>query len=159
MNCMTIYTGAISLQQMSTKLTLIPRFVWTLAFFVLILSTGIAGHEQLLPLLENLSATLGYFNTAFFVILFVEHYLFRGGQIANYDLDAWNDPSRLPVGWAGGVAFVVGSLASAAGMDESWFIGPLAKVAGGDVGNIFAGVVAAVLFVPLRIWEKRAVGR
>jgi len=20
----------------------------------------------------------------------------------NYDLDAWNDPSRLPAGWAGG---------------------------------------------------------
>ena len=37
-----------------------------------------------------------------------------------YDLEAWNDPSRLPVGWAGGLAFAAGIAGCVVGMSERW---------------------------------------
>lgn len=158
-NTLTIYTGALSLQQLDPRLMRIPRFIWTIIFFMLILAISIIGQNQLLPLLENLLATLGYYNTSFFVILACEHYIFRGGTVNNYDLDAWDDERQLPVGVAGAVAFVVGTGASLMGMRESWFVGPFARWCGGDVGNFVAVIVTGVVFLVGRRWERRVYGR
>lgn len=58
--------------------------------------------------LENFLSLLGYFTTSFFVIIFVEHYWFRKGSYANYNLEAWNNPKEMPIGFAGGLAFALG---------------------------------------------------
>jgi hypothetical protein len=39
--------------------------------------------------------------------------------MANYNLDAWNDPSQLPVGYAGGLAFAMGIVGCVLGMAET----------------------------------------
>lgn len=73
MNCIAIYSAALSIQQFARPLSIIPRFIWTLIVFVGILLLGLAGRNHLLDVLENFLSLLGYWNTAFFVILFVEH--------------------------------------------------------------------------------------
>jgi purine-cytosine permease-like protein len=164
MNCIAIYSGALSIQQFAQPLSLIPRFIWTLIVFVAILLIGITGRKHLLVVLENFLSLLGYWNTAFFVILFTEHYWFRNGWYGfqNYDLESWNTASKMPIGIAGFLAFAAGISGAVVGMDETWYIGPIARKIGdygGDVGNELALVFTLVVYVPVRYLELKFIGR
>lgn len=82
--------------------------------------------------------------------------------MSNYDLDAWNTPSRLPVGYAGFTAFLCGAAGWIVGMVETYYVGVLARKIGrdgGDVANELALVFTGVAYVPLRMLEMRFVGR
>jgi purine-cytosine permease-like protein len=164
MNCIAIYAGALSIQQFAQPLSLIPRFIWTCLVFVAIIVLGIAGRNHLLTVLQNFLSLLGYWNTSLFVILFVEHYLFRDGLhgFHNYDLEAWNTASMMPIGIAGFFAFAAGIAGAVVGMDETWWIGPLARKIGdygGDIGNELSLVFTLVMFVPVRYLELKYIGR
>lgn len=162
MNCIAIYAGALSAQLFAKPFQAIPRIIWTLLVFACILVIGIAGRDHLLDVLENFLSLLGYWNTSFFVILFLEHYLFRRGNLSNYDLDAWNTPSKLPIGIAGLTAFLCGMAGWVVGMVETYYVGVIAKMIGddgGDVANELALVFTAVSYVPLRKLELKYIGR
>jgi purine-cytosine permease-like protein len=164
MNCIAIYSAALSIQQFARPLSIIPRFMWTLLVFVGILLVGIAGRNHLLDVLENFLALLGYWNTAFFVIVFTEHYLFRGGAkgYQGYNLVAWNTPSLMPIGIAGLLAFLAGIAGCILGMVETWYVGPIAKMigdSGGDIGNELAFIFTLVFYIPIRYLELKYVGR
>ncbi|KAJ6160887.1 hypothetical protein N7470_004283 [Penicillium chermesinum] len=140
----------------------VPRVFWSFLVFAGILAIGIAGRDHLLDVLQNFLSLLGYWNTSFFVILFIEHYYFRKGNLANYDLDAWNTPSRMPVGYAGLMAFLCGAAGWIVGMAETYYVGPLAKMIGadgGDIANELALVFTSISYLPLRTLELRYVGR
>jgi purine-cytosine permease-like protein len=161
-NVISIYSAAISCQQFSRPFARVPRFIWVLACFAAILGLAIGGREQLSVYLQNFLSLLGYWSTQYFVILFSEHVIFRKMSFDNYDLDAWNDPSRLPIGIAAAVAFSIGIIAWIMGMVETWYQGPLGKligVDGGDVANEFTFVVTALIYIPARYLEKRVIGR
>lgn len=161
-NCIAIYSGALSAQLFARPFSKIPRVIWSLLVFGGILLIGIAGRDHLLAVLENFLSLLGYWNTSFFCILFIEHYLFRGGNLANYDLDAWDTPSKMPVGYAGLAAFLCGAAGWIVGMVETWYVGVIARLIGedgGDVANELAFVFTSVSYVPLRMLERRYVGR
>lgn len=88
--------------------------------------------------------------------------MFRGGEVSNYDLDAWNTPSKLPVGYAGLTAFLCGAAGWIVGMVETYYVGVLARLIGkdgGDIANELALVFTGVAYVPLRKLELRFVGR
>lgn len=162
MNILNTYSAAISCQQFARPFAKIPRFLWTVACFGVIVALAMAGRNSLLTYLENFLALLGYWCTSYFVIVFTEHYLFRRGNFANYDLQGWNDPKALPIGFAAGTAFGLGIIAWVMGMNEIWYIGPLsARIGeyGGDVGNELTFIVTAGSFIPLRYLELRCIGR
>lgn len=161
-NIISIYSSAISCQQFARPFSRVPRFIWTLLCFACILALAVGGRAQLNVYLQNFLSLLGYWCTQYFVILFSEHYIFRGGKFENYDLDGWNDPSRLPVGIAAGIAFSVGIVAWVMGMVETWYVGPLGKLIGaygGDVANEFTFVVTTLVYLPARYFEKKMIGR
>lgn len=162
MNCIAIYAGSLSAQLFAPPFQKVPRVIWSLLVFACILLLGIAGRDHLLAVLENFLSLLGYWNTSFFVILFTEHYYFRNGSLANYDLDAWNTPSRMPVGYAGLTAFLCGAAGWILGMVETYYVGVIAKMIGaygGDIANQLALVFTSVSYLPLRKLELRYVGR
>ncbi|KAJ5605188.1 nucleoside transporter [Penicillium lagena] len=161
-NVISIYSSAISFQQLSRPFSRIPRFLWTLFCFVCILALAIGGRQKLNTYLQNFLSLLGYWCTSYAVILFEEHFIFRRGNFDNYDLEGWNDPDRLPLGIGAAVAFALGVIAWCFGMDETWFIGPLAKLIGdygGDVANEFTFVVTALSYLPARYLELKYFGR
>jgi len=161
-NVIGIYSAALAIQQFARPLQVVPRFIWTFLVCGIILALGIAGRDQLLNVLENFLALLGYWNTAFFVIVFTEHYWFRKGSIKNYDLNAWNDPSRMPVGYAGGMAFALGIVGCVLGMVQTWYVGVIAvKIGdyGGDIGNQLCFILSLLSYIPLRYAELHFVGR
>ncbi len=160
MNAIALYSAGLSVQQFARPLGVVPRFVWTTIMFVAILLLALVGRDQLLVFLEDFLSLLGYWNTSFFVILFTEHYLFRGGRYENYDLEAWNTPSRMPIGIGGGVAFAMGIVGFVLGMSETWYVGVLAQlISGGDIGNELAFVFTLVAYIPARWFEYRMTGR
>ncbi|ENI08699.1 hypothetical protein COCC4DRAFT_47908 [Bipolaris maydis ATCC 48331] len=158
----SIYSAAISCQQFARPFSKVPRFIWTFLVFACILGLALGGREKLNAYLQNFLGILGYWCTSYFIILFSEHFLFRGANFDNYDLDGWNDPSRLPLGLAAGTSFGLGVIGWFMGMDQTWFVGPVAKLigsTGGDVGNEITLVITLVTFIPLRFLEKKYVGR
>lgn len=162
MNCIAIYSGGLSAQMFAPPFAKVPRVFWSFLVFVGILLIGIAGRDHLLAVLQNFLSLLGYWNTSFFVILFIEHYYFRKGNLANYDLDAWNTPSKMPIGYAGLTAFLCGAAGWIVGMVETYYVGILARkigADGGDIANELAFVFTAISYLPLRMLELRYVGR
>ena len=116
MNILNTYSAAISCQQFARPFARIPRFLWTLACFGVIIALAMAGRNNLLGYLENFLSLLGYWCTSYFVIVSTEHYLFRKGNYLNYNLEGWNDPKVLPMGLAAGTAFSLGVIAWVMGM-------------------------------------------
>ena len=119
MNILNTYSAAISCQQFARPFARIPRFLWTLLCFGVIVALAMAGRNNLLNYLENFLALLGYWCTSYFVIVFSEHYIFRKGNFWNYNLEGWNDPKVLPMGLAAGTAFALGVVAWVMGMVSS----------------------------------------
>jgi len=161
-NVISIYSAAISCQQFARPFAKIPRFIWIFVCFAAILALAIGGRQQLNVYLQNFLSLLGYWCTQYFVILFSEHVIFRKMDFNNYDLDGWNDPSRLPVGIAAATAFAIGIVAWVMGMVETWYVGPLGKLigaSGGDVANEFTFVVTAVIYIPARYLEWKYIGK
>ena len=161
-NVISIYSAAISFQQLARPFARIPRFLWTIFCFACILALAVGGREKLNAYLQNFLSLLGYWCTSYAIILFEEHVFFRKRNFDNYDLEAWNDPSRLPHGIGAAVAFSLGVVAWVMGMDETWFIGPVAKTIGsygGDVANEMAFVVTAATYWPARYFELNHFGR
>ena len=115
-NTINTYSGAISCQQFARPFAKVPRFLWNAACFGVIIALALAGRNQLLVYLENFLALLGYWCTSYFVIVFLDFYIFRKGSFENYKLDAWNDPKLLPMGLAAGTAFGLGVVAWVMGM-------------------------------------------
>ncbi|KAH8812950.1 putative nucleoside transporter [Xylogone sp. PMI_703] len=161
-NVISIYSSAISFQQLARPWARIPRFIWTFFCFLCIIALALGGREKLNAYLQNFLSLLGYWCTSYAIILFQEHFIFRKGKFENYDLEGWNDPDRLPLGIGASVAFGLGIVAWCMGMSETWFVGPLAKIigdSGGDVANEFTFVVTAVTYFPARYLELKYFGR
>ena len=160
-NIINTYSAAISCQQFARPFARIPRFVWTIACFGVTLALALAGRNELLAYLENFLSLLGYWCTSYFVIVFSEHYIFRKGDFNNYNLEGWNNPEKLPLGIAGLSAFLLGVVMWCMGMDETWFVGPIAKQigGGGDIANELAFTITSLSYVPIRYLELKYVGR
>lgn len=164
MTAIAMYSAGLSVQQFARPLGVVPRFIWTTLMFIAIILLALVGRDHLLEFLNNFLSLLGYWNTSFFVILFVEHYLYRGGYhgFQGYDLEAWNNPRLLPFGWAGGFAFGAGVAGAVVGMSETFYIGTLAAKIGlvsGDIGNELSLVFTLVAYIPARWAERRFTGR
>ncbi|KAI7222020.1 hypothetical protein KC333_g1380 [Hortaea werneckii] len=161
-NIINTYSAAISCQQFARPFARMPRFVWTILCFGVIVALSLAGRKQLQAYLENFLSMLGYWCTSYFVILFCEHYIFRKGNFANYDLEGWNDPKKLPVGVAAFFAFALGVVMWIMGLVQTWYVGPVgARIgsSGGDVANELTLAVTAIAYVPFRYLELKYIGR
>ncbi len=161
-NIISLYSASISCQQVARPLARIPRFLWTIACFGVILMLALIGRSQLNTYLVNFLSLLGYWCTSYFIILLTEHTFIRKRNFANYDLASWNDPEGLPHGFAALGAFGLGIVAWVMGMAQTWYVGPLAKLIGsygGDVANEFTLVVTSISYLPLRLLELKVFGK
>ena len=59
MNILNTYSAAISCQQFARPFARVPRFIWTILCFAVIVALALAGRNKLLTYLENFLALLG----------------------------------------------------------------------------------------------------
>ena len=89
--------------------------------------------------------------------ILTEHLYFRKRKFANYDVQAWNLRSQLPLGAAALGASVMGFSLGIPVMNQVWFKGPFGAMFG-DTSLITALMVTAVNYFLFRRFEKRRRG-
>lgn len=163
-NVPNTYSAALSVQAFHRWLAYVPRAVWTVVVTVAYTIAAVAGREHFATILSNLLSILSYWCAFFFVILFLEHFLFRrpGGMLGGYDLDAYNDPKKLPIGIAAIVAGTAGVVGAVLGMDQTYYNSVISRKLGpygADIGFELAAAFCLVVYPPLRYLEIKHFGR
>jgi len=162
------YSLGLSIQVVGKAFQRIPRYIWTLigAVVYIIIALAVAGSFN-----ETLSSFLllvAYWLGPFAIILILENFVFRRGR---YNVDDWNNRSRLPVGWAAIVSMVIGLIGAYLGFAQVFIIGgnvtPITGPIGGlinqpygmDVGFEIGLVLAGIAYFILRRIELNQTGR
>ncbi|KAJ9132076.1 Purine-cytosine permease [Pleurostoma richardsiae] len=153
-----IYSLGLSAQVISPKLLVIPRFVWSFIGGAILLACSIAGRNVLADVMTNFLSICAYWIVPFCTVMVLEHYIWRRGY--NYDLTAWDNPSKLPFGIAASITFIVGTVLSLLCMSQVWWVGPIAlgigpAPYGTDISWVLALTVCTIMYIPLRAWERR----
>lgn len=79
-----------------------------------------------------------------------------------YNWNNWDQPSKITVGFAAALSFVAGAVGAAMGMDQVYYIGPIAKKIGdngGDIGMWLCAAFSGVVYPVLRYFELKRWGR
>lgn len=149
------YSLALSMQLLGRRFQRIDRAVWTVvgAIVYVILAIGAAGNFD--RTLENFLLVIGYWLGPWSVILILEHFRFRRGR---YNLNDWNTPSRLPVGWAAIASLGAGLFGVYLGAAQVAFVGPIAGLLNQPFG-MDIGFELGILFAAIAYWVLRPIER
>ncbi|GFF52581.1 purine-cytosine permease fcyB [Aspergillus udagawae] len=150
------YSAGVDFQILGRYAEMVPRAIWNTIGVVIYIVCALAGRSHLSEIFTNFLALMGYWVAIWIAIILEERFIFR--LRSGYNWYAWNDPSKLPVGIAAFIAFLVGWAGAVLCMAQLWYIGPLAKLvgeAGADMGNYVGFTWAALVYPPLRYIELR----
>lgn len=156
----SIYAAALDFQVLGKVWKAIPRYTWATVAAIIYLVCAVAGRDHLFLIFQNFLALMGYWLAMFIMIVFEEHIIFRRNK--GFDWAAYEDKTKLPVGVAALISFLVGWVGPILGMYQVWWIGPVARYmgdTGGDLGIWLGIAFTAVVFPPLRFVELRQIGR
>lgn len=130
------YSSGVDFQILGRYAEKIPRIIWSAVCVVIYTVCALVGRSYLSEIFTNFLALMGYWVAIWFAILLEERYIFRFRSGFNWD--TWHEPSKLPIGIAAFIAFVVGWVGAVLCMAQVWYIGPIAKLVGeygADVGS------------------------
>lgn len=176
------YASGLDFQALGRYWEKVPRIFWNTVAIVIPMICAIAGREHLAEIFTNFLSLMGYWVSIWIAIVLEEHLIFRKWMGRGWDWEMWNDRSRLPLGIAASVAFLVGWAGAILCMAQVWYVGPLAALIseyGGDVsiffhplkikstnstddlqmGNYVGFSWALLVYPPLRMLELRKFGR
>ncbi|THC91093.1 hypothetical protein EYZ11_009437 [Aspergillus tanneri] len=131
------YSSGVDFQILGRCAEKVPRAVWNTVGVVIYAVCALAGRSHLSDIFTNFLALMGYWVAIWFVIILEERYIFRFRS--GYNWHAWCDQSKLPVGIAGLIAFLIGWAGAILCMAQVWYIGPIARLvgnSGADVSSI-----------------------
>lgn len=159
-NIINTYSIALSSQMWGTLATRIPRYIWVVLTAIVSFVLALAGRNVLGPILNNFLPMIGYWAMLYFVILIEENLIFHRHKLPglndSYNWDDWNTYTRLPVGIAALVSFLIGIAGAILGMCQVYYVGPIAKLVGdhgADLGMWIGAGFAMITFPVLRFLE------
>ena len=154
------YAAALDFQVLGKVWKAVPRYFWATVASIIYFVCAVAGRDHLFLIFQNFLALMGYWVVIFLTIVFEEHTIFR--RKTGFNWAAYEERSKLPVGVAASIAFLVGWVGPIVGMSQVWWVGPAARHlgdAGGDLGDWLGIGFTAVVFPPLRYLELQRFGR
>ena len=134
------YSSGIDFQVLGRTAQKVPRFIWNTVGVLIYTVCALAGRDHLSEIFTNFLALMGYWLAIWIAIILEEQIIFR--RRTGYDWTIWNQQSKLPVGIAALVAFLVGWAGAILCMAQVWYIGPIAR----QVGEYGADVCFGHLF-------------
>jgi NCS1 nucleoside transporter family len=150
------YSLGLSVQVFGKAWQRVRRYVWTLIGAVVYIAIAIIGSQNFASTLTSFLLDVAYWLGAYAIILVLEHFVFRHGQ---YNVEDWNTPSKLPLGWAAIVALVAGLVGALLGADQLNFQGFITRNInqpyGIDLGFEFSVIFAGIVYLILRSIEIR----
>jgi NCS1 nucleoside transporter family len=154
------YSLGLSVQVLGKGLQHINRAIWTLVGAVVYILIALSVGANFNQTLENFLLIVAYWLGPWAIILIIEHFVFRHGR---YNVDDWNTPSKLPVGWAAIASMVIGLIGVYLGAAQSLFVGPIAYAInppfGMDIGFELGLILAGIAYLILRRVELNQTGR
>jgi NCS1 nucleoside transporter family len=145
------YSLGLSVQVFGRPFQRVKRYVWTLIGAVIYVAIALPASANFAHTLTDFLLIIAYWLGPWAIILVLEHFVFRRGR---YNVDDWNTPSRLPIGWAAIVSMVVGLVGVLLGAAQVYYVGPIAKLVnppfGMDVGFELGLVLAGISYLILR---------
>ncbi|GAB1214067.1 hypothetical protein ATERTT37_003224, partial [Aspergillus terreus] len=109
------YSFALHAQNFGPWAARIPRIVLVTFGFVAAIIVGCCAAVYFEDTLQTFLSVIGYWTVIHITLVAEEHVFFRRGW-TGYDLDAWDDPAKLPFGWSAIGAFAAGFVGAALGM-------------------------------------------
>ena len=122
------YSSGIDFQILGTAAEKVPRFIWNTFGVIIYTVCALAGRDHLSGIFTNFLALMGYWLAIWIAIILEEQIIFR--RKTGYDWTIWNQQSKLPIGIAALIAFLVGWAGAILCMAQVWYIGPIAKQVG-----------------------------
>ncbi|KAI5367101.1 Putative purine-cytosine permease, vitamin B6 transporter Tpn1 [Septoria linicola] len=156
------YASGIDFQALGHMWENVPRIFWNTLALVIPMICAITGRGHLAEIFTNFLALMGYWVSIWIAIFLEEHLIFRKWLGRGWKWEDWNDRTRLPLGVAALIAFIVGWVGSILCMAQVWYVGPLAALIseyGGDMGNYVGFAWAGLVYPPLRWLELKKFGR
>jgi len=159
-NIPTAYSLGLSMQVLGKSFQRVNRILWTVygaLFYMLIAIPAVANFNATLT---NFLLIIAYWLGPWGIILIEEHFIFRRGK---YNVDDWDTPGKLPIGWAAMVSLVLGLLGVYLGAAQVLFVGPIARLFnppyGMDIGFELGLIFAGIAYFFLRRVELAQTGR
>lgn len=133
-NVPNLYSFALTAQVLGPWFQAIPRVVYAVLATGLAILIGILGLEHFEEALDTLLVLLAYWlaicksvsgcqlTHADCTILILEHFVFRRGKWANYDIGAYDKYHLLPRGFAAAFAVCCGIAGAVIGMASVWHV-------------------------------------
>lgn len=122
------YSSGIDFQILGRAAQQVPRFVWNTCGVIIYTACALAGRNSLSEIFTNFLALMGYWLAIWISITLEEQLIFR--RSTGYDWTVWNTQSKLPLGIAALVAFLIGWAGAILCMAQVWYIGPIAQEVG-----------------------------
>jgi NCS1 nucleoside transporter family len=143
------YSLGLSVQVFGRPFQRVKRYVWTLIGAVIYVAIALPASANFAHTLTDFLLIIAYWLAPWSIILIIEHFVFRRGR---YNVDDWNNPSRLPIGWAALVSMAFGIVGVLLGAAQVYYTGPIAKLVGPygmdigfELGLVFAGIAYLIL--------------
>jgi NCS1 nucleoside transporter family len=148
------YSLGLSTQVLGQMWERVPRWVLTLVGGILYTGIALILGSDVQDTLTNFLLLMAYWLGPWSAILILEHAYFRRGK---YNVEDWDTPGRLPIGWAAIVSFLIGIVGVVLGADQTKFTGPVAAAFSThmDLGFELGVVFAVISFLILRPMELR----
>ncbi len=145
------YSLGLCIQLLGRGFQRVPRHLWTLLGAVSYVALAIPAASHFAETLTDFLLVIGYWLAPWATILSLEHFVIRRGV---YNVEDWNEPTRLPSGGPALTAMALGLVGVALGASQALYTGPLARWSGADCGFELAILLAALGYLPLR-WRSR----
>jgi NCS1 nucleoside transporter family len=154
------YSLGLSVQVFGRPFQRVKRYVWTLIGAVIYVLIALPASANFAHTLTDFLLIIAYWLGPWSIILVIEHFVFRHGR---YNVDDWNNPSRLPMGWAAIASMLVGLVGVLLGAAQVYYVGPIARLVnppyGMDIGFELGLLFAGIAYLILRRIELSRAGR
>lgn len=160
-NIPNMYSIGLGAQAFWSKFERIPRVVWTVAGNFLTLAICIPAYYVFADVVDNFMNLIGYYLAIYDAIALSEHFIHRRG-FGGYNIEDYDNKSKLNPGLAGAFAFCCGCAGVAIGMDQTWYVGVVGRKIGefgGDIGFELAAGFSFIAYNITRPIEKKYMGR
>lgn len=122
------YSAGVDFQILGRYAEKVPRAIWNAIGVIIYTVCALAGRSNLSDIFTNFLALMGYWVAIWIAIILEDRFIFRARS--GYNWQAWNDPSKLPLGISAFIAFLIGWAGAILCMAQVWYIGPLARLVG-----------------------------
>ncbi|TGO92055.1 hypothetical protein BPOR_0011g00050 [Botrytis porri] len=157
------YSAALTIQVLGRWANKIPRWFWCVLITAVELVLSVCGRNKLYTVFENFLPMMAYWICPWITISLEEYFIFHKLQGKSFDWSIYNDRTKLPIGYAALLSFLIGFAGAIVGMYQIWYTGPIALMIGGeyggDIGDWLGIGFTAIVFPPLRYLELKKFGR